>query len=160
MGGLVWNFGRWCKSGKMWFEPANQLEIMWEKWQVGHDFHNIFVMIGFLLNLLVKLLFCLQLSVSNNLPIKIYCKNTMKITLLRLGTIYLGSTWEEVIKWNGMKIIFLEYSSLSLVWESKRREWKIHSLIWEFKWERMKWVRRNTHSSLFSKKLKFLFPRT
>ena len=45
---------------------------------------------------------------------------------------------------NGMKRIFLEYSSLLLVWE--------------FKWERIEWVGGNTHYSLFPKNLKFSFP--
>ena len=30
-------------------------------------------------------------------------------------------------------------------------------LVWEFKWERREWLGGNTHSSLFSQNLKFLF---
>ena len=37
-------------------------------------------------------------------------------------------------------------------------EWKVHSLVWEFKWEGMERVEGNIHSSLFSENLKFSFP--
>ena len=53
-----------------------------------------------------------------------------------------GFAWEEGMEWN--ERIFLEYSSLLLVWE--------------FKWERIEWVGGNTHYSLFPKNLKFSFP--
>ena len=48
------------------------------------------------------------------------------------------------------KKIFLEYFFLPL--------FGVLSLIWEFKWEGIEWIGRNTHFFLFPYNLKFSFP--
>ena len=55
-------------------------------------------------------------------------------------------------KWNGMEMNEKNYFRIffpSFVWEFYWKEWKAHSLVWEFKYEGMEWVGGNTHSSLF-----------
>ena len=60
------------------------------------------------------------------------------------------------MKWNEMNIfrIFFPLSCLGVLTEGM----KVHSFVWEFKWEGIEWVGGNTHSSLFLENLKFSFP--
>ena len=61
------------------------------------------------------------------------------------------------MEWKEIKRIILEYSSLPLFWSFNWGNRKSIPLFGTLKWERMKWLKGNTHSSLFPQNLKFSF---